>query len=104
MKTRSFMLAVLLLLVVALASPSAEGGPYDKVVCPITDGQFILEQGQLWFRIFRHGGKPVKKRTEKVANPLDEKANEALAKRGRVPVAAHPDESGGLFIHWDSLK
>jgi hypothetical protein len=103
MRNRLTALAVLLLLTVAFAPPPAHAGPYDLALCPIVGGKFLIEGGQLWIAITKQDGVPVKKRTEKIANPLDEKSHRALAKRGAVTVEVHQAEGGGLFVHWGTL-
>jgi hypothetical protein len=96
--------AALFLLLLAAASP-LRAGVYDRTLCPMYKGEFLLITGQLWLDITGVDGKPVEKRREKIANPLDERSHDALAKRGPVSVEAHPDKkSGDLFIHWGTLK
>jgi hypothetical protein len=103
MKNRLIALTVLLLLTVALAPSSAKASPYDMTLCPITAGRFLFEKGQLWLAITKQDGVPVKKRREKIANPLDEKSHRALVKRGPITVEVHQAEGGGLFVHWGTL-
>jgi hypothetical protein len=103
MNKRLTTLVVLLLLAVATAPPSAEAAPYDMALCPMVAGQFLMREGALWLTIVKQGGKPVAKRTEKIANPLDDRSHEVLAKRGNVKVEVHQDKNGGLFVHWGTL-
>jgi hypothetical protein len=103
MNKRLTTLVVLLLLAVATATPSAEATPYDYALCPMIAGQFLLRGGELWITIVKQDGKPVAKRTEKIANPLDDRSHEVLAKRGQVKVEVHQDKRGGLFVHWGTL-
>jgi hypothetical protein len=93
----------LLLLTLGSVPPSIHAGPYDRTLCPPILGQFILRSGALWLIITKEHGKPVTKRTEKIANPLDERSHEVLLKRGPVRVEAHKDKRGGLFVHWGTL-
>lgn len=91
-------------LVVALALPTL-AGPYELALCPITHGHFLLIEGKLWLEVLKEDGKPVEKRREQVANPLDERSHEVLAKRGAVTVETHRDKkSGNVFVHWGTLK
>lgn len=98
-------LAILLIVMVAAAAfvPPAEASPYDQLLCPMIAGQFLLRGGELWIAIVKEDGKPVAKRTEKIANPLDDRSHEVLAKRGQVKVEVHQDKRGGLFVHWGTL-
>jgi hypothetical protein len=99
MRKRSIAFALSLLLTFA-----AQAGPYDLAICPIIRGDFFLLDGQLWIEIFKQDGKPVERRREKIANPLDEKSHEALSKRGPLTVEVHQDKDGkGLFVHWGTL-
>lgn len=102
MRNRLTALVVSLLLTVALVPSSAKASPYDQILCPMIGGRFVILEGHLWFAITKEDGVPVKKRTEKIANPLDDKSHEALSKRGPVKVEAHQDK-GGLFVHWGTL-
>lgn len=102
MRNRLSMLTMLFLLTVGLVSP-AEAGPYDLAICPIIGGRFVLNGAQLWIVITKQDGVPVKKRSEKIANPLDDKSHQARVKRGKVTVEVHQDKSGGLFVHWGTL-
>jgi hypothetical protein len=83
-------LATLLLLLLLVAAPALQAGPYDRVLCPMINGQFILVAGQLWIEITKQDGKPVEKRREQIANPLDKRSHEVLSKRGPVVVETHP--------------
>jgi hypothetical protein len=103
MNKRLTTLVVLLLLAVATAPPSAEASPYDLALCPLTSGRFLMKGGELWLAITKQDGKPVAKRTEKIANPLDDRSHEVLVKRGNVKVEVHQDKKGGLFVHWGTL-
>ena len=102
MRNRWMTLVVLLLLTV-IAAPMAEGSPYDVTLCPIVRGAFFLRGAELWLTITKQDGKAVPKRTEKIANPLDDRSHEALVKRGNVTVEVHQDKNGGLFVHWGTL-
>lgn len=103
MKKRLTTLVVLMLFAVAMAPPSAEATPYEVTFCPIVGGRFLMRGGELWIAITKQDGKPVAKRTEKIANPLDDRSHEVLAKRGNVRVEVHQDKNGGLFVHWGTL-
>ena len=103
MNKRLTTLVVLLLLVAATAPPSAEATPYEIALCPMVAGQFLMRGSELWLAITKQDGKPVAKRTEKIANPLDDRSHEVLAKRGNVQVEVHQDKNGGLFVHWGTL-
>ena len=98
-------LAILLIVMVAAAAfvPPVEASPYDQILCPMIAGQFLLRGGELWIAIVKEDGKPVAKRTEKIANPLDDRSHEVLSKRGQVKVEVHQDKRGGLFVHWGTL-
>lgn len=94
---------LVLLLAVALALPSA-AGPYDQILCPMITGRFFLIEGQLWLEVLKEHGRPVEKRRERIANPLDDRSHEVLSKRESVSVEVHRDKKGGLFVHWGTLK
>ena len=98
-------LAILLIVMLPVAAfvPPAEASPYDQLLCPMIAGQFLLRGGELWIAIVKEDGKSVAKRTEKIANPLDDRSHEVLAKRGQVKVEVHQDKRGGLFVHWGTL-
>lgn len=83
--------------------PPASASPYELILCPMVAGQFLLRNGELWIAIVKEDGKPVAKRTEKIANPLDDRSHEVLVKRGNVKVEVHQDKQGGLFVHWGTL-
>jgi hypothetical protein len=103
MNKRLTTFVVLMLFAVAAAPPSAEATPYEVTFCPIVGGRFFMKSGELWLTITKQDGKPVAKRTEQIANPLDERSHEVLAKRGNVKVEVHQDKRGGLFVHWGTL-
>lgn len=95
---------IALLITLTLAVPASYASLFDRTICPPVAGLFLLEKGQLWFNITQEHDKPVKAHRERVANPLDERSHEVLAKRGTVGVEAHRDKkSGDLFIHWGTL-
>ena len=103
MNKRLTTLVVLLLLAVATVAPSADASLYELAFCPMVAGQFLMRGGELWIVITKQDGKPIAKRTEKIANPLDERSHDALVKRGTVTVEVHQDKRGGLFVHWGTL-
>lgn len=103
MRNRWITFAMSLLLLITAVTPPASAGPYDLAICPIIAGKFLMRGGDLWITIVKQDGKPVAKRTEKIANPLDERSHEVLTKRGNVKVEVHQDKNGGLFVHWGTL-
>lgn len=102
MRNRRTVLLTLMVTLLAFVQP-AGAGPYDQLLCPMIAGQFLLRGGELWIAIVKEDGKPMEKRTEKIANPLDDRSHEALVKRGQVKVEVHQDKKGGLFVHWGTL-
>src|SRR5687768_2916201 len=84
MKTRLIAVALVMLLALVVTPFPAEASPYDLILCPMVGGEFVMENDQLWIDITKEDGKAVEKRREKIANPLDAKSHEVLAKRGRV--------------------
>ncbi len=103
MRNRGITFALSLLLLMTAATSPAEAGPYDLAICPIIAGQFLMRGNELWITIVKQDGKPVEKRTEKIANPLDDRSHAVLTKRGQVKVEVHQDKKGGLFVHWGTL-
>ena len=103
MRNRWMTFVVSLILLITAAPPSADASPYDVTLCPIVGGRFFMQGGELWLTITKQDGKPVAKRTEKIANPLDERSHDSLSKRGRVTVEVHQDKRGGLFVHWGTI-
>jgi hypothetical protein len=102
MRNRLIPFVVTFLLFIAAAPADVEASAYEITLCPPIVGQFLLQKGQLWIAIVKEEGKPVK-RSERIANPLDERSHEVLAKRGNVKVEVHQDKKGGLFVHWGTL-
>jgi hypothetical protein len=100
---RNRVITFVMLLIFALALPSA-AGPYEVALCPITGGRFLLLKGTLWLEITKQDNKPVESRREKIANPLDDRSHEVLVKREAVTVEVHQDKRGGLFVHWGTLR
>lgn len=98
MRNRFVTVALLLLLTAVPAKASS----YDITLCPPVVGQFLMRGGELWLAIVKEEGRPVK-RSEKIANPLDDRSHEVLARRGKVKVEVHQDKNGGLFVHWGTL-
>jgi len=70
--------------------------------CRPYTGTFTRGDTGLTVTVTQENDKAVAPHTERVANPPE---NNALLNRGAVRFEGHVDKAtGGLFVHWDTLK